>query len=422
MAPEIYQGDAYNYKCDIWSLGIIFYELLYGITPWNSPKNSQADLVSNILKKPLKFPEIPEIREKTKDLLRKMLEINQDKRATYEEILEVLKRKKKKMRENDDNLRVSVNQNLELMNKYPLVENCYINKKKHKENDEKDEEKEEKEGKNDKNYEEKKGKNQGKYEKKHKEKEEKNEEKNEKKQEKPSIIEEKELFSTKNEEITKDLLINKNNMVLLAEDYCGFHLNIANFLRKVFDDFESNGKLRLFGIEGSSLAIYLLFLKKMEIIVIFLIKKIVENEKINEFFTKEFYETPEAKNAVLQKLCANFDDSLVNYKGIYEECGEFAEKKAFFNEDFENNDSFLKNYKKKFEGLLKIFSEKVQENDKKTMKLMVEISICKSLDDLFGFFKFEREKNNSDMFYRLYEDLKNPEKVKNFIKEKVGKC
>ena len=34
MAPEILEGLDYNNKCDIWSIGTVFYELLFGKTPY----------------------------------------------------------------------------------------------------------------------------------------------------------------------------------------------------------------------------------------------------------------------------------------------------------------------------------------------------------------------------------------------------
>ena len=55
MSPQLLNREKYSNKSDIWSLGIIFYECLYGYPPWHG-RNAQ-DLYSNIMKIPLKFPE-----------------------------------------------------------------------------------------------------------------------------------------------------------------------------------------------------------------------------------------------------------------------------------------------------------------------------------------------------------------------------
>ena len=36
MAPESLKKNEYSYKTDIWSVGVIFFELLTGETPWKS--------------------------------------------------------------------------------------------------------------------------------------------------------------------------------------------------------------------------------------------------------------------------------------------------------------------------------------------------------------------------------------------------
>lgn len=35
MAPQILEGLPFSSKCDIWSLGIMFFEMLYGKPPWD---------------------------------------------------------------------------------------------------------------------------------------------------------------------------------------------------------------------------------------------------------------------------------------------------------------------------------------------------------------------------------------------------
>lgn len=36
MSPQILSGEPYTSKCDIWSLGLMLYETIYGSAPWPS--------------------------------------------------------------------------------------------------------------------------------------------------------------------------------------------------------------------------------------------------------------------------------------------------------------------------------------------------------------------------------------------------
>lgn len=36
MAPQILERVQYTTKCDIWSLGVIFYEMMFGYPPWKA--------------------------------------------------------------------------------------------------------------------------------------------------------------------------------------------------------------------------------------------------------------------------------------------------------------------------------------------------------------------------------------------------
>ena len=46
MSPQILKRQQYTAKCDIWSLGLILYELLFGVTPWHS--QNLIELISKI--------------------------------------------------------------------------------------------------------------------------------------------------------------------------------------------------------------------------------------------------------------------------------------------------------------------------------------------------------------------------------------
>lgn len=46
MAPEVLEQMAYGIECDIYSLGVIFYQMVFGAYPFNG--RSEANLLSNI--------------------------------------------------------------------------------------------------------------------------------------------------------------------------------------------------------------------------------------------------------------------------------------------------------------------------------------------------------------------------------------
>lgn len=87
LAPEIFETKEYSSKCDIWSLGITLYEILYGEFPWRG-KTTQDLIENNIKKKPLVFPEVPTVSQKMKDLISMMLLYDQEKRISWNELFQ----------------------------------------------------------------------------------------------------------------------------------------------------------------------------------------------------------------------------------------------------------------------------------------------------------------------------------------------
>lgn len=54
MAPEILAGKEYTNKADIWSIGICFYEMLFGKNPYTA--KSIVELLKKIKAHPFKVP------------------------------------------------------------------------------------------------------------------------------------------------------------------------------------------------------------------------------------------------------------------------------------------------------------------------------------------------------------------------------
>ena len=71
MAPELISETQvkYDYKVDVWSLGIITYQILSGETPYDG--EDIDELERNILKKKLKFkaPKFKTISKEAKDFI-----------------------------------------------------------------------------------------------------------------------------------------------------------------------------------------------------------------------------------------------------------------------------------------------------------------------------------------------------------------
>ena len=72
MAPEVMQGKGYSLEVDIWSLGILFYELICGHLPFAESVDSPYAVYSEILKAPLEFPSFIK-DDAVKKIIRKML-------------------------------------------------------------------------------------------------------------------------------------------------------------------------------------------------------------------------------------------------------------------------------------------------------------------------------------------------------------
>ena len=83
VSPEMVKKYPYNEKVDIWGIGVLIFELLFGYPPFSS--NFNEDRYNNIKEGKINWPK--EINDKdAKDLIGKILKINPNERLSLEEI------------------------------------------------------------------------------------------------------------------------------------------------------------------------------------------------------------------------------------------------------------------------------------------------------------------------------------------------
>lgn len=84
MAPELVQELPYNHTVDLWSLGVIIYELFVGTPPFYT--NSIYTLIHLIVKDPVKFPE--NMSPEFKSFLQGLLNKAPNERLSWPELLQ----------------------------------------------------------------------------------------------------------------------------------------------------------------------------------------------------------------------------------------------------------------------------------------------------------------------------------------------
>jgi serine/threonine protein kinase len=86
MSPEALKRNIYSVKNDIWSIGIMLYELLHGETPWEC--KTEKELIEKMIRVPVRMRESLNLSEEMKQFVRKCLEVNEEQRMSLADLKE----------------------------------------------------------------------------------------------------------------------------------------------------------------------------------------------------------------------------------------------------------------------------------------------------------------------------------------------
>ncbi|THU74975.1 hypothetical protein C4D60_Mb04t39050 [Musa balbisiana] len=85
LAPEMVEKKEHDHAVDNWTLGILCYEFLYGVPPFEA--EDEYGTFRRIMKVDLKFPSTPAVSVEAKDLICKLLVKDSSKRLSLQKIL-----------------------------------------------------------------------------------------------------------------------------------------------------------------------------------------------------------------------------------------------------------------------------------------------------------------------------------------------
>ncbi|XP_046822730.1 serine/threonine-protein kinase ULK3 isoform X1 [Vespa crabro] len=84
MAPEILLVKKYDARTDLWSVGVIMYECLFGKLPYSVTNSVQLKRLM-IGRRPIEIPEVPPISDECKNLLSSLLKYDPEARISFED-------------------------------------------------------------------------------------------------------------------------------------------------------------------------------------------------------------------------------------------------------------------------------------------------------------------------------------------------
>merc|ERR1712093_506122 len=85
LAPEMIMGSVHDHTVDLWSLGVLCYEFLFGLPPFEAI--GTIDTYNKILKLDLTFSEFQNVSIGAKDLIKRLLVKERWRRLPLIEVL-----------------------------------------------------------------------------------------------------------------------------------------------------------------------------------------------------------------------------------------------------------------------------------------------------------------------------------------------
>jgi len=113
MAPELVRHEKYTEKIDVWSLGVVVYQLLCGKTPFDGV--SLRRINHNICNKEVNFNSLTQISEEAKSFILHCLEKDPHKRPSIKELFDdawIQNIADQDGNENSDQVRVNLQNNI----------------------------------------------------------------------------------------------------------------------------------------------------------------------------------------------------------------------------------------------------------------------------------------------------------------------
>ncbi len=87
LSPEIIKGNQYDKSVDLWCLGILIYQILYGKPPFKD--HNRKNIFKKILVGKFKFDNRFKVSKAAKDIIRKLLQQVPEKRLGYRNFNEI---------------------------------------------------------------------------------------------------------------------------------------------------------------------------------------------------------------------------------------------------------------------------------------------------------------------------------------------